>query len=114
MKPLHIIAAALALTAPQAAGAQTMDIQRHGDTTIVNIDNPTKYLLLPVEEDQPESQVMLYTDNAADTWMDVRLAQNKVDYYVPLPSRQRIYRYSQDSQPQTQRTGPPERTDAAQ
>ena len=84
MKPLHIIAAALALTAPQAAGAQTMDIQRHGDTTIVNIDNPTKYLLLPVEEDQPESQVMLYTDNAADTWMDVRLAQNKVDYYVPF------------------------------
>ena len=40
MKPLHIIAAALALTAPQAAGAQTMDIQRHGDTTIVNIDIP--------------------------------------------------------------------------
>lgn len=114
MKPLHIIAAALALTATQAAGAQTMDIQRHGDTTIVNIDNPTKYLLLPVEEDQPESQVMLYTDNAADTWMDVRLAQNKVDYYVPLPSRQRIYRNGQDSQPQTQRTGPPERTDAAQ
>ena len=84
MKAIHILTAALALTAAQAATAQTMDIQRHGDTTIVTVSNPTKYLLLPVEEDQPESQVMLYTNNAADTWMDVRLAQNKVDYYVPF------------------------------
>ncbi|MGI6224453.1 MAG: GH32 C-terminal domain-containing protein [Prevotella sp.] len=83
MKSFKIIFAAL-LLAPVAAQAQTMDIQRHGDTTIVNITNPTKYLLLPVEEDQPESQVMLYTNNAADTWMDVRLAQNKIDYYVPF------------------------------
>lgn len=84
MKAIHILTAALALTAAQAATAQTMDIQRHGDTTIVTVNNPTKYLLLPVEEDQPESQVMLYTNNAADTWMDVKLAQNKVDYYVPF------------------------------
>lgn len=67
MKAIHILTAALALTAAQAATAQTMDIQRHGDTTIVTVSNPTKYLLLPVEEDQPESQVMLYTNNAADT-----------------------------------------------
>ena len=84
MKSIAIFVAALALTAAQTATAQTMDIQRHGDTTIVTVDNPTKYILLPVEEDQPESQVMLYTNNAADTWMDVRLAQNKVDYYVPF------------------------------
>ena len=84
MKSIAIFAAALALTGAQTATAQTMDIQRHGDTTIVTVDNPTKYILLPVEEDQPESQVMLYTNNAADTWMDVRLAQNKVDYYVPF------------------------------
>ena len=41
MKAIHILTAALALTAAQAATAQTMDIQRHGDTTIVTVNNPT-------------------------------------------------------------------------
>lgn len=67
-----------------------MKFEQKGDSlTVIHITNPTKYLLLPVEENAPESQVRLDTGDAADTDMDVRLAQKQVDYYVPfkLPAR---------------------------
>lgn len=66
------------------AMAQTMNIEHKGDTTIINIQNPTKYIILPVQESREESKVLLSTGSPADTWMDVRLAQDKVDYYVPF------------------------------
>lgn len=71
-------------TLSTAATAQTLNVTRSGDTTIVSIDRPTKYLLLPVEEEKDEAQVMLCTGAATDVWMDVRLAQSGVDYYVPF------------------------------
>lgn len=52
--------------------------------TLVRIVNPTKYLLLPVEEKTAEGQVCLVTGNPADTDMDVRLAKKSVDYFVPF------------------------------
>ena len=64
--------------------AQKMNIEHKGDTTIIRVENPTKYLLLPVREEKDEAQVILATGNADDTWMDVRLAQNGADYYVPF------------------------------
>lgn len=64
--------------------AQKMNISHHGDTTIIRVDNPTKYLLLPVQEEKEEAQVLLDTNSPADTWMDVRLAVNGMDYYVPF------------------------------
>ena len=51
---------------------------------MIHITNPTRYLLLPIEEESAESQVRLNTGDAADTDMDIRLAQNKVDYFVPF------------------------------
>lgn len=58
------------------------------NTAIISIDKPTKYILLPIEESAPEAKVCLSTGDPADTEMDVRLAQNQVDYLVPfaLPS----------------------------
>ena len=50
----------------------------------INITNPTKYLLLPIEESKDEAKVLLDTSSPADTWMDIRLAQDKIDYYVPF------------------------------
>ena len=44
----------------------------------------TKYLLLPIEETKDEARVMLDTSSPSDTWMDIRLAQDKIDYYVPF------------------------------
>lgn len=66
------------------AAAQSINISHHGDTTIVTVTNPTKYLILPVEEDKYEKQVLLDTGSPLDTWMDIRLAEEKVDYNVPF------------------------------
>ena len=79
---------AVCLTALMATAtvtmAQKMNISHNGDTTIVKVENVTKYLLLPVQEDKDEAQVMLSTGSDADTWIDVRLAQSGTDYYVPF------------------------------
>lgn len=79
-------AASLMLMATVAisATAQKMNIEHKGDTTIIRVDNPTKYILLPIQEEKDEAQVLLDTGSKDDTWMDVRLAQNGADYYVPF------------------------------
>ena len=87
MKTNHIIKSVVCLATLITAMpvmAQQINITRHGDTTIVKIDNPTKYLILPVEENKKEAQVLLDTGMPTDTWMDVRLAQEKTDYCVPF------------------------------
>ena len=77
-----ILAAATLVSA--SASAQTMQTTFHGDTAIVTITNPTKYIVLPVEEKRPEAQVLLASGRPTDTWMDIRLAQTKTDYRVPF------------------------------
>ena len=74
----------LMAAATPSAFAQKMNIEHKGDTTIVKVENPTKYLLLPIQEEKDEAQVILSTGDKEDTWMDVRLAQNGVDYFVPF------------------------------
>ena len=75
---------ATATAATNTVQAQKMNIEHHGDTTVISVQNPTKYLLLPIQEEQGEAQVLLSTGSKDDTWMDVRLAQNGADYYVPF------------------------------
>ena len=70
--------------ATNSAFAQKMNIEHRGDTTIIKVENPTKYLLLPIQEESDEAQVLLYTGGKNDTWMDIRLSQNGADYYVPF------------------------------
>ena len=87
MNTNYIIKAACLMmmaSATPSVFAQKMNIEHKGDTTIIRVENPTKYLLLPVQEEKDEAQVILATGNADDTWMDVRLAQNGADYYVPF------------------------------
>lgn len=74
----------LMASATTSAFAQKMNIEHKGDTTIIKMENPTKYLLLPIQEEKDEAQVLLDTGSKDDTWMDVRLAQNGSDYYVPF------------------------------
>ena len=74
----------LMASATTSAFAQKMNIEHKGDTTIIKVENPTKYLLLPIQEEKDEAQVLLDTGSEEDTWMDVRLAQNGSDYYVPF------------------------------
>lgn len=83
MKAACLLMAA-ATAATNTVQAQKMNIEHHGDTTVISVQNPTKYLLLPIQEEQDEAQVLLSTGSKDDTWMDVRLAQNSADYYVPF------------------------------
>ena len=71
-------------SATTSAFAQKMNIEHKGDTTIIKVENPTKYLLLPIQEEKDEAQVLLDTGSKEDTWMDIRLAQNGSDYFVPF------------------------------
>lgn len=84
---------ALASCTQQPSGPQ-LTYTRQGDTlTIVNITNATRYLLLPVQEDKDDRWVKINTGNEeTDCWMDVRLAQDSADYYVPfaLPAGQNV------------------------
>lgn len=69
----------------QSTTQQGFTLEQQGDTlTLVHITNPTKYLLLPVEEHTPEGQVCLLTGDPGDTDMDVRLAKKNTDYFVPF------------------------------
>lgn len=83
MKAACLLMAA-ATAATNTVQAQKMNIEHHGDTTVISVQNPTKYLLLPIQEEKDEAQVLLSTGSKDDTWMDVRLAQNGADYYVPF------------------------------
>ena len=60
-------------------------IKHLGDgQSIVQIDEQKKYLLLPVEEVSPEAKLYMIADNDVVRSMNVRLAVNKVDYFVPV------------------------------
>ena len=54
------------------------------DNAMVQINTPARYLLLPIQNTSPEAQVLVNTGNADDTAMDIRLAIDSIDYYVPL------------------------------
>ncbi|MGM9674912.1 MAG: GH32 C-terminal domain-containing protein [Bacteroidaceae bacterium] len=86
------LASALCFTScsPKQSG---LSIEQRGDTTVVTITNPTKYLILPIEENQPEAHMLLDNGQATDTWMDIRLAISETNYEVPFeltPGRQAV------------------------
>ena len=47
----------LMASATTSAFAQKMNIEHKGDTTIIKVENPTKYLLLPIQEEKDEAPV---------------------------------------------------------
>lgn len=52
--------------------------------SIVQVKEPRKYLLFPVEEAAPEATINLLINNKCDQSFQVRLALNRVDYWVPF------------------------------
>ena len=90
---LCVLATTFSLSSCQTTKSE-LTLEQQGDSlTVIHITNPTKYLLLPVEENAAESQVRLDTGDAADTDMDVRLARKQVDYFVPfeLPAGAKMF-----------------------
>ena len=79
---LLLSAASLCLASCHNAG-DDLSFAHQGDTlTVVHVGREARFVLLPVQENRPETQVML-----GDVPMDVRLAVDKVDYTVPFPLR---------------------------
>lgn len=70
------------------AGAQGNLQIRHlaNEQNIVVLDSVKKFLLLPVQDDAPEGKVNVVIDNKGQfaQSMNVRLARERVDSYVPL------------------------------
>ena len=46
----------LLMASASSAFAQKMSIEHKGDTTVIKVENPTKYLLLPVQEEKDEAK----------------------------------------------------------
>lgn len=62
-----------------------LTFENQGDSlTVIHIAHPAKYLLLPVQETAGEGKVKLDTGSPADVAMDIRLAVDSVEYYVPF------------------------------
>ena len=69
------------------ATAQDMKVEPlANDNFIIRIAPDTKeqYLIIPIEESAPESQVKVIVDNVQMRQVNIRLAQSKVDYCVPF------------------------------
>ena len=54
------------------------------EQNIVSLNVAKKFLLLPVQENAPECKIGIINNNKSEgVLMNVRLAREKVDYYVP-------------------------------
>ena len=52
--------------------------------SMVRVDSPDRYILLPVQESAPEATISILTDLSLERKISVRLASDKADYMVPL------------------------------
>ena len=67
------------------AGNMDLTIKHLGDgQSIVRPNESRHYLLLPIEEQAGEAKLYMISDNDVVKTINVRLAINKVDYFVPL------------------------------
>ena len=80
-----ITAAMLAATLTVSAVNDGLEVLPLGATnTMVRITDPSKFLILPIEESMPDSKIdVLVNGNIAATFY-ARLANNSVDYTVPF------------------------------
>ena len=88
-KKLFLTVAASLFSALCSLPVQAQDVKVEAlanDNFIIRIapDNKEQYLILPIEEAAPESQVKVIADNVLVRQLHIRLALNKVDYYVPF------------------------------
>lgn len=84
-KSLLAIALGLSLT---VQGAENRVVVKHlaNEQNIILLDSLKKFLLLPVQENAPEGKVNIIVNNEfqLEQNINIRLAREKVDYYVPL------------------------------
>lgn len=80
-----LVLASSAISPSCHAAASDVEIRHLGEgQSIVRIDRSARYLLLPVEESSTESKLYMIVDNDVVKTLNVRLAMNRVDYFVPV------------------------------
>lgn len=82
-------AALLGVFLGMASGVQADSLWnvRHlvSEQSIVSLDVKENYMLLPVQDDAPEGKICIVRNNVQEgTFMNVRLARERVDSYVPF------------------------------
>lgn len=69
----------------QISAAEGLRIEHLGvNNTLVRIDSPEKYLLLPVQESSDDARINILVDGKIAETIYVRLARSKTDYTVPF------------------------------
>lgn len=58
-------------------------VEHDGDNALVHVDGKCRYLMLPVQENSWEVRVRAVDAPAEVPMMDIRLAADSIDYYVP-------------------------------
>ena len=90
MKQIKQIVASLlffgAMASPLSVYAEKgIEINHLGiNNTLVRVTGPSRYLLLPIQEDAEEARVRVMLDGEVHQNLNIRLARNRVDYFVPL------------------------------
>ncbi len=69
-----------------ASDGLTMKVLGDGHA-LVTIEQDQRYVLLPVEDAAPETNIRITVGGRLEENVNVRLAQNHIDYYVPLDTR---------------------------
>lgn len=84
-KSLLAIALGLSLTVQGAENSMVVKLLAN-EQNIILLDSVKKFLLLPVQENAPEGKVNIIVNNEfqLEQNINIRLAREKVDYYVPL------------------------------
>lgn len=75
-------AASLFLT---KADAQSVKVEHLGiNNTLVRVTTESRYVILPVQDSCDDAPINILVDGKTEKSINVKLAQSKVDYYVPL------------------------------
>lgn len=70
---------------PDVYASDGVEVNHLGvNNTLVRITGDGKYLLLPVQESNDDARIDVLVDGKSGKTINVRLARNKVDYFVPF------------------------------
>ncbi len=83
---LKSLALSIALIPAMASSAADgIEIFNQGsNSAIVRISADSRYILLPVQESAPQSEVAILKNGEIDRKFNINLSTNKIDYFVPL------------------------------
>lgn len=70
---------------PDVYASDGVEVNHLGvNNTLVRITGEGKYLLMPVQESNDDARIDVIVDGKSEKTINVRLARNKVDYFVPF------------------------------